>query len=214
MNNFTQDNLTNLIGQKKDIENLANKEKARILVVSDSHGHPSVLKSIVQDFGSECDAMVFCGDGIEDIAFLAESADAVPSVLGIAEGNNDPDSYFIKGQAIKVPLNCSLIAAGHNIFFTHGHRFALYDGLDRMKEAAQSIGCSAVFFGHTHVAFSALIPGNVFVLNPGSCSRPRQCQCASFAIVEVEKDKNDYNAVFYQAIPGERKTFVPESIFL
>ena len=51
MNNFTQDNLTNLIGQNKDIENLANKEKARILVVSDSHGHPSVLKSIVQDFG-------------------------------------------------------------------------------------------------------------------------------------------------------------------
>ena len=213
MNTFKQDNLTNLLGTQEAIDSLANKDKARLLVVSDSHGNFSILRNIVEEFGKECDGMVFCGDGMEDISRLVEISDSVPPVLGVVEGNNDPDSYTVNGEKIRVPLSCSLIAAGHNIFFTHGHRFSLYEGLGGIKEVATSIGCTAVFFGHTHVGFSALTSGNVFVLNPGSCSRPRQCQPPSFAIVDIDREKEHYDAVFYKAIPGERKTFIPESIF-
>ena len=81
-----------------------------------------------------------------------------------------------------------------------------------MKEVASNIGCDAVLFGHTHVCFSALTSGNIFVLNPGSCSRPRQGQPSVFAILEVEKGKGYNDAVFYQVVPGERKTFVPELV--
>ncbi|MCQ2240858.1 YfcE family phosphodiesterase [Treponema sp.] len=213
MNTFKQNNPTNLIGSQEDINSLGEKEKARILVVSDSHGNYASLKSVVQEFGGECDAMIFCGDGIEDVARLVEIADSVPPVLGIVEGNNDPDTYPVNGEEVHVPLSCSLKVAGHNVFFTHGHRFSLYEGLDGMKKTASTIGCDAIFFGHTHVSFNALVSGNIFVLNPGSCSRPRQCQPPSFAVVEIEKEKEHYEAVFYQVIPGERKAFVPETFF-
>nr|WP_318715294.1 YfcE family phosphodiesterase [uncultured Treponema sp.] len=212
MNTFKQNYLTNLIGTQEAVDSLANMEKARLLVVSDSHGNFNSLKTIVQEFGSECDGMIFCGDGIEDIARLVEIAESVPPVLGVVEGNNDPDTYPINDECIKVPLSCSLIAAGHNVFFTHGHRYSLYEGLDGMKEVASNIGCDAVLFGHTHVCFSALTSGNIFVLNPGSCSRPRQGQPSVFAILEVEKGKGYNDAVFYQVVPGERKTFVPELV--
>ena len=191
MNTFKQNYLTNLIGTQEAVDSLANMEKARLLVVSDSHGNFNSLKTIVQEFGSECDGMIFCGDGIEDIARLVEIAESVPPVLGVVEGNNDPDTYPINDECIKVPLSCSLIAAGHNVFFTHGHRYSLYEGLDGMKE---------------------LTSGNIFVLNPGSCSRPRQGQPSVFAILEVEKGKGYNDAVFYQVVPGERKTFVPELV--
>ena len=63
----------NMLLASKDAENnLENKESARILVVSDSHGESELLEEIIQDFGPGCDALVFCGDGICDIVACLE----------------------------------------------------------------------------------------------------------------------------------------------
>ena len=60
----------NIIGSKKAIDALAIKDHARLLVISDSHGRSAVMESIVRGFGSKCDALIFCGDGVCDIAQL------------------------------------------------------------------------------------------------------------------------------------------------
>lgn len=221
MNTFLQSSASRLLGAEEKILELAAKERSRLLVVSDSHGNYGSFKEIVREFGRQCDALIFCGDGIEDLARLSaecvedgDLAEYVPPVIGVVEGNNDPDTYLIRGALVEVPLSCAIEASGHQIFFTHGHRYSLYNGTEAMRKIALSAGCTAVFFGHTHVAFSALESGNIFTMNPGSCSRPRNGQPPSFAIVDVEKEKRNFDCVFYQFISGNSTPYVPgDSMF-
>lgn len=226
MNTFVQ-NATRLLGKTGDIENLADLEKAVILVISDSHGSYYSLKTAIEQFGSGCDAMIFCGDGINDIARLSAEcaedpklAEMVPAVIGIVEGNNDPDRYPLtvmldSGAAlmeVEVPLNNTIDIAGHRILFTHGHRYSLYDGFGDLRNLASTFDCSAVFYGHTHVGGSTLTCGNIFALNPGSCARPRMGQPPCFSIVTIEKEKNYYDSVFYQVVPGKCVPYIPDSL--
>ena len=60
----------NIIGSREAIAALENKDHARLLVLSDSHGRYGILESIIRRFGGECDALIFCGDGVSDIAQL------------------------------------------------------------------------------------------------------------------------------------------------
>ncbi|MBQ0039534.1 MAG: YfcE family phosphodiesterase [Treponema sp.] len=216
MNNFLQE-VSYLLGSEEEIKNLALKEKARILVLSDSHGSYANLRNAITDAGSGCDAMIFCGDGINDIARLAEEcldsetlAQCVPPVIGVVVGNNDPDIYPIRGFMAKVPVVCTMDVAGHKIFFTHGHRFSLYDGTEEMRKTAESMDCTAVFYGHTHVACEMLESGNIFTLNPGSCARPRCGLPNSYAIVEVDREHDYYNVVFYKMVLGGSSPFIPK----
>ena len=47
-------------------KNLANKESAKILVISDSHGQTRNLRSVLEAQKNTCDALVFTGDGISE----------------------------------------------------------------------------------------------------------------------------------------------------
>ena len=60
----------NIIGSREAIAALENKDHARLLVLSDSHGRYGLMESIVRGFGGKCDALIFCGDGVCDIAQL------------------------------------------------------------------------------------------------------------------------------------------------
>ena len=51
-------------------------------------------------------------------------------------------------------------------------------------EAAKAAGADIAVYGHTHVADE--VPGDVYVLNPGSVSRPRDEARPSFMIVDLE----------------------------
>ena len=62
------------IGSKTAIEEFSKKECAKLLVLSDSHGNPQILQSIITSFGPICDAMCFCGDGIFDLVYALELA--------------------------------------------------------------------------------------------------------------------------------------------
>ena len=73
MNTLLQDESL-LIGSREEIQKLATKDSARILVVSDSHGAYSNLLLILRQFGVASDALVFCGDGICDISKLISNA--------------------------------------------------------------------------------------------------------------------------------------------
>ena len=59
-----------LLGTQQDLEALEKKVQARLLVISDSHNHYSIFKKIVLSYGKNCDALIFCGDGIGDLIQL------------------------------------------------------------------------------------------------------------------------------------------------
>ena len=184
----------NIIGASSAIDALATKDHARLLVLSDSHGRYGVVESIVRRFGSQCDAMIFCGDGVSDIATLLYKAKAdkklmecVPSVIAAVHGNCDPASYPIDKGTLYFSELIELKVNGRGILVTHGHNQGVDWGLDTLGLEMQVSECTTAFYGHTHVAHEENIK-NFKLVNPGSCSRPRGGQAPGFAIATVEKN--------------------------
>ena len=224
MNNFQQIS-TYLLGTDEAVKELAGKEKARILIVSDSHEDYGKLEIILRQFGRECDALVFCGDGICDISKLisnavdeAEIKAIIPPVIGIVEGNNDADLYPVRNVLSdepyyvqwKVPIFNVLEACGQRIFFTHGHRNSLYLGTGEIISAAKKSNCKIALYGHTHIAAEKL--GEVFTINPGSCFRPRGGQKPSFAMLNLTKNIG-FECIFYELSSLGSKPFFPARTF-
>ncbi len=217
MNVLTQDE-TLLIGSSQDIENLAQKDEATVLIISDSHGAKEKLKSILRERGPYSDALIFCGDGIGDLLHILVQAtydDAVqqiiPPVIAIVQGNNDSGSYILRTQEerIKAPLTQTIMICGHKFFITHGHRFCLYEGTKPLVIAAQEENAEAVIYGHTHVAIGEKSNG-MLTLNPGSCSRPRDRQLPCFAVLNVKKQSSSFGFMFYEVSELKSHLYAPE----
>ncbi len=192
-----------VIGSREALIELGKKKEASVLVLSDSHGRAEIVRTIIDNFGKRCDALVFCGDGIGDLCAALEYARKskkflkdFPPVVVFARGNGDypdfpvnfnpdpevlPDSHDYE---IEVPLHENLKVAGMNILVTHGHAEGSYYGLGRMNQVALENQADIVFYGHTHIAARQEMECTYFI-NPGSCSHPRGGQPASFAIVRI-----------------------------
>ena len=194
------------IGSPNAIEALAKKENASLLVVSDSHGRGDILRAIIERFGENKDALIFCGDGIGDLCSCLEAtkknkklAKAMPPVVAFARGNGDyPDFPFGDGE-ITVPLHQVLKVAGMTIMVTHGHAEGAYYGLGRMNQVALENQADAVFYGHTHIA-SRQEEDCTFFINPGSCSHPRGGQPPSFAVVQIPGGQERFETVFFSIV--------------
>ena len=227
MNSLSQDQ-TLLLGSRDSIEKLSLKEKSRILIFSDSHGAYNTLFTILNTFGESSDALIFCGDGMSDLTKCFEEAlyekkfsNCLPPVVAFVEGNNDTDMYPCANNKykpdngepyytqIKVPLNATLTASGHKIFITHGHRYALYDGLDFLLDAAHEEDADIVVFGHSHIAGSEIKYPHTLVINPGSCRLPRNLQPPAFALLTLEKERPAEDVTFFKLAGSGIKPFIP-----
>ena len=183
----------NIIGSREAIAALEKKDHARLLVLSDSHGRYGIVEGIVRRFGSECDALIFCGDGVSDIAqllYAAKSdkklADCVPQVIAAVHGNCDPASYPLDKGTLYFSGMIELKVNGRGILITHGHNQGVDWGVETLGLEMQVSECTTAFYGHTHVAREDNFK-NFKIVNPGSCARPRGGQAPGFAIATVEK---------------------------
>lgn len=208
-----------LVGSLKDIEELEKKSAGKILVISDSHGERELVEKIVTDFGVDCDALVFCGDGMADIAACLEEAsrneklrEALPPLVACARGNGDPEGFELGLAALEdeegntVPAATRLDAApmvsfrlaGRNVMIAHGHRHQLYDcGTDMLHSVAESMSADLVFFGHRHYPHRE-DAGATLILNPGSCSYPRNGHPPTFAVVSFPGSTERYHTEFFE----------------
>ena len=183
----------NIIGSRDAIAALETKDHARLLVLSDSHGRYGIFESIVRGFGRECDALIFCGDGVSDIAQLLYAAKAdkklgecVPPVIAAVHGNCDPASYPLDKGTLYFSSMIELKVNGRGFLVTHGHNQGVDWGVETLGLEMQVSECTTAFYGHTHIAREVIFK-NFKMVNPGSCSRPRGGQPAGFAIATVEK---------------------------
>lgn len=185
----------NLIGSNEDIEALASKDMARLLVISDSHGHTTLLKNIVLNFGKECDALIFCGDGIGDLIHLIGDTkndktiqECTPPVIAFVCGNGDPSTYPLDAEkSISIPNSQTLVVNGKKLMIVHGHFQGVDFGMENLGLEMQLADCKAAFYGHTHIAREEYLNDYRFI-NPGSCARPRGGQPSGFAIATVGKN--------------------------
>ena len=205
----------NAIGSEEALKALSEKEAARILVLSDSHGNPHVLQSIVSNFGSQCDAMAFCGDGIRDFVEMLEIGfsdpdfgKTIPPVFYFVRGNGDNSTATIftdRRIPVTVPEFQEFTVAGNKIFLSHGHRYGVYYGIKDLRSEALSRGCDLVFYGHTHVPNSQRShaskdnKNNFFaILNPGSCAQARGGMPNTFSIVDLHTEKEKNSCQYYK----------------
>lgn len=225
MNTLKQHKLF-LLGSDNAVDALAKKECATILAISDSHGQTDILKAILKRFAPQVDALAFCGDGVEDLVSILNSLDSnydfrenFPSVIAAVHGNGDESSIHVDFQPsddpsiheIKVPAAISFFAANTNILVTHGHMFGVYYGTAGLENHAKETNSKVILFGHSHIA--DIIEENGFTLiNPGSCSSPRQGLPPSFAVLKIFQN-NPVECTFYEikVSLSEGINFVPFS---
>lgn len=207
-----------IIGSLADMEELEDKTSGKILVVSDSHGECELVEKIIADFGSDCDALVFCGDGMADIVACVEEAsrntslrEALPPVVVCARGNGDPESFSLDLEPVEdeeensLPLAKKLDAsplvsfrlAGRTVMVAHGHRYMVDLGTDVLHSVAENLNADLAFFGHTHRPHREEV-GATLILNPGSCSRPRGGNPPTIAVVSFPGGTERYNTEFFE----------------
>jgi len=128
----------------------------RLLVLSDTHGAFSRVDKVISQ--TSCDAVVFCGDGINDI----RDAQAIycDKDYYCVKGNCDYDAYGEKPTLM--PVIC-----GHKMMITHGCEVPRYKIEESLTNIAQANGCDVLFYGHTHKQVYKVIEG-LTVINPGS----------------------------------------------
>ena len=89
-----------------------------------------------------------------------------------------PDEIFHLGDHIRDAEQLE------RTFPTHGHRYHVKFGYQRLEYAAREVGAQVVLFGHTHVPYCEQYDG-LWLLNPGACGG----QNGSYGLVIIE-DKN------------------------
>lgn len=128
----------------------------RILVISDSHGHPQNVTSAIEQ-ESTARYIVHLGDGERDMEpHLYSHPNKTIIQIG---GNCDFSSFNPSAQLF--------IAEGKRILATHGHPYYVKSGLTSLYLAAREKEAEIALYGHTHIPHLEIYNGITF-LNPGS----------------------------------------------
>lgn len=218
-----------IISSKKDYDFISKKDSAQILVMSDSHGSASILRNIILTYGQKVDALFFAGDGFSDVLSCLEESfkeeyfmQYIPPVLAIVKGNNDSQSYtvnfnpYLKDnkktqeddfKTYKIFAHHNILAkiANKNILLTHGNEFGVYYSTEPLTNFAKQNNADIAIFGHTHCPTEML--QQIYLLNPGSISLPRNMSKPCFAILNITK-KVVYS-IFYKIDKSNPVNFTP-----
>lgn len=165
----------------------------KIGIVSDIHADPKALQRALADMPS-VDALLCPGDAISEYRFCPETVEILQQagVLCI-QGNHEVvlfggrnPAYLKKCQAAfpaaaldflaTAPLSRDLQLDGARVLLVHASPWEPYDeyiypGSKQLARFA-TLPHDLVCFGHTHVPLVHQA-GQVMVVNPGSCSQPR-----------------------------------------
>ena len=147
----------------------------RIVVISDSHGHGSVIDRIIRR-EKQADVIIFLGDATRDIEdFTYEYTD---KKFYIVSGNCDTFSSFPYSDIVDV--------LGVKIFITHGHTFDVKNGTKNLEQTARQLDCKIALYGHTHISNIEYVDG-LYIVNPGSCARSRDVG-NSYAAIDIREN--------------------------
>lgn len=148
----------------------------KIIILADTHGIQDALRKI-RPLIEESDIVFFLGDYVTDIVkFREEYAD---TEFFIVKGNCDFFSLYPDELCIEIE--------GVKIFLTHGHKYGVKKNNMLLAERSRELGCSAVFYGHSHIAEIAEECG-IKIVNPGSLGNPRAGK-PSYAYATVNDGK-------------------------
>ena len=146
----------------------------KVLIISDTHGYNGNFYKVLKLH--KPDMLIHCGDleGTED-----EIRERAGCPVKMVCGNND---FFSD-----LPAEEEFEIAGFRCFLTHGHRYRVSVGPERILDEARSRGANVVIYGHTHKP-EVTLEGGIYAVNPGSLSYPRQeGRKPSYIIMETDR---------------------------
>lgn len=189
------------------VEN-ATESDMRIGIVSDIHAAPRALRCALDDMPA-VDRIVCAGDAISEYAFCAETVELLRQAnVQCIQGNHEHvlfgganARYLQKCRAefsaevldflATAPMSLEIEAVGVRVLMVHGSPWEPYSEYivprsPQLPRFAQ-LPYDYVVLGHTHVAMVHQAKG-VTVLNPGSCSQPRDGESrGSYAVLDLEQ---------------------------
>ncbi len=150
----------------------------KIGIISDTHGSiPAIRRVLAVAPPVEC--WIHCGDFAADANTLHNmTGQKVYAVCGNCDA--------MRGHTEAKP-DCYLRLEGFRVWITHGHLY-----MDKTRQIAelarwaQELDQDIVIFGHTHVRIFTQING-IWLLNPGSPSRPREESHAGFVVLTLNQ---------------------------
>ena len=147
----------------------------RITVISDSHRNERTVRGILAD-REDSKHIFFLGDITADIEDM--NLEFPDKNFYIVSGNCDFCSSY--------PSSDIETVGGKKIFYTHGHTLGVKHGTERLLDTAKSLNCEIALFGHTHTS-QILYEDGIYLVNPGSCSQPRDSH-KSYAVIDIEEN--------------------------
>ena len=147
-----------------------------IIVVSDTHNSMEAMEKILE-ISKNSDVIIHLGDNIDDARYL--------------EKNFNGSVYMVKGNCDygKEGENEQLIElCGKKFFITHGDRYGVNYGLDKIYYKGLELNADFIMFGHTHKKV-LIEEGGIYILNPGSIPLPRD-NSKSYIKIDILLDDN------------------------
>lgn len=144
----------------------------RVIVISDSHRNTRIIDKILASQPS-ARHVFFLGDNVADI----EDFDVLypDKIFHTVSGNCD---YFSVLPSVGVETVNSA-----KILYTHGHNFGVKSSIQHLLKTAKENNCQIALYGHTHIANTVYEDG-VYIVNPGSCSCPRDGK-PTYAVIDI-----------------------------
>ena len=156
----------------------------KVLVFSDSHGRIEPMQSIIRAHADTTDAILHLGDGAAEVLTLRSRFPSIPFHAVI--GNCDSYTYSEFGIA----ADKCITLGGYALYLCHGDRFGVGGGVTALAAYAAYKRADIALYGHTHIAHEEYraADGNnprMWILSPGSVSRPRDGALPSFGILDL-----------------------------
>ncbi len=160
-----------------------------MLIFSDVHRNKKVLVNVIEN-NDQVDYMVSLGDTELKSAFLEKH-----DIIAI-RGNAPFDAGFTDEHVMHIE--------GKRLLFTHGHRFRVQQGIERLYYRVQEVEAHLAFYGHTHVASFDKVEER-YLVNPGAIHKPRGTLPPTYLILTINKD-----AVIFSWHDAENQALIKE----
>lgn len=138
----------------------------KMIVLSDSHGRIGIIRKIAE--AEQPEFVLHLGDYDRDCKKALDSYRVIQVRGNCDYGSTEEEERFLDFGATK-------------IWLTHGHRYQVKSGLDRLIRAGEQKGAAVILYGHTHRSY-LLQTAAYTVMNPGTPDE-------TYGIIEIENGK-------------------------
>ena len=149
-----------------------------VIIVSDNHGSYHGLAKIV-DYHINSDYFLHCGDS------NLEPKDELMARFVAVKGNTDIIYNYQENEFVELETE-------ERILITHGHKFAVGFGMDKLLTYAKSLEKipNMIFYGHTHKVDVQMLD-HILIINPGSVQQPRDENPRAYAKLRITPNAYD-----------------------